>query len=132
VLASLAGAAVLALVIATKPAAEVPAGVAFVVMAFFLGIGTGGVFAWVARRSPAARVGSVTGVVGAAGGLGGYFPPLVMGGDLRPAALQLHHRSDPAVRHRGHRPAVRAARLEARGPGRGIVFPGAPGGGGTG
>ena len=25
------------------------------------------------------RVGAVTGIVGAAGGLGGYFPPLVMG-----------------------------------------------------
>ena len=48
-------------------------------MAFFLGIGTGGVFAWVARSAPAKRVGSVTGIVGAAGGLGGYFPPLVMG-----------------------------------------------------
>jgi NNP family nitrate/nitrite transporter-like MFS transporter len=48
-------------------------------MAFFLGIGTGGVFAWVARRAPADRVGSVAGIVGAAGGLGGFLPPLVMG-----------------------------------------------------
>ena len=48
-------------------------------MAFFLGIGTGGVFAWVARSAPPERVGSVTGIVGAAGGLGGYFPPLIMG-----------------------------------------------------
>ena len=56
-----------------------PAGLSFVAMAFFLGIGTGGVFAWVAVRAPAERVGSVTGIVGAAGGLGGYFPPLIMG-----------------------------------------------------
>ena len=28
---------------------------------------------------PAAQVGAVTGVVGAAGGLGGFVPPLVMG-----------------------------------------------------
>ncbi|WP_307724055.1 hypothetical protein [Cellulomonas composti] len=48
-------------------------------MALFPGLGVGGVFAWVARRAPADRVGAVTGVVGAAGGLGGYFPPLVMG-----------------------------------------------------
>ena len=48
-------------------------------LALFLGIGTGGVFAWVARRAPARSVGSVTGIVAAAGGLGGYFPPLVMG-----------------------------------------------------
>ena len=76
---SLIGAAVLAIVIALKPAPELAAGSAFVAMAFALGLGTGGVFAWVAARAPAERVGSVTGLVGAAGGLGGYFPPLVMG-----------------------------------------------------
>jgi MFS transporter, NNP family, nitrate/nitrite transporter len=78
-LASLIGVAVLALVIATKPQPEIPAGSTFVAMAFFLGIGTGGVFAWVAKRAPAERVGAVAGIVGAAGGLGGFFPPLVMG-----------------------------------------------------
>src|SRR5262245_17166268 len=76
---SLAGTTALAVVIAFEPPLEVPAGVAFVVMAFFLGLGTGGVFAWVARQAPPERVGSVTGIVGAAGGLGGFFPPLVMG-----------------------------------------------------
>jgi NNP family nitrate/nitrite transporter-like MFS transporter len=76
---SLAGAAVMAVVIALKPRPEVPAGTAFVLMAAFLGLGAGGVFAWVAALAPADRVGSVTGIVGAAGGLGGYFPPLVMG-----------------------------------------------------
>ena len=84
VITSLTGAAVLALVIATEPPLEVPAGATFVAMAFFLGIGTGGVFAWVARKSPAERVGSVTGIVGAAGGLGGFFPPLVMGATYDP------------------------------------------------
>ena len=48
-------------------------------MAAALGAGTGAVFALVARLVPPERVGSVTGVVGAAGGLGGFFPPLVMG-----------------------------------------------------
>ena len=76
---SLAGAALLAIVIALQPPPELAAGSSFVVMAFALGLGTGGVFAWLARRAPAERVGSVTGIVGAAGGLGGYFPPLVMG-----------------------------------------------------
>ena len=61
------------------PPMELPAGLAFVSIAFFLGLGTGGVFAWVARLAPPERVGSVTGLVGAAGGLGGYFPPLVLG-----------------------------------------------------
>jgi NNP family nitrate/nitrite transporter-like MFS transporter len=41
------------------------------------GLGTGAVFklvaSWFSRE-----VGAVTGVVGAAGGLGGFFPPLVM------------------------------------------------------
>ncbi len=78
-LASFLGTAVMALVLALRPPVEVPAGVSFVLMAFFLGLGTGGVFALVARLVEASRVGTVTGLVGAAGGLGGYFPPLVMG-----------------------------------------------------
>jgi NNP family nitrate/nitrite transporter-like MFS transporter len=77
--ASFAGAAVLAIVVALQPEPEIPAGTSFVLLAAFLGLGTGGVFAWVAALAPNERVGSVTGIVGAAGGLGGFFPPLVMG-----------------------------------------------------
>jgi ABC-type branched-subunit amino acid transport system permease subunit len=44
----------------------------------FLGLGTGAVFKLVPEWFPT-EVGAVTGVVGAAGGLGGFFPPLVMG-----------------------------------------------------
>jgi MFS transporter, NNP family, nitrate/nitrite transporter len=57
----------------------VPATVAFLVVAAGLGVGNGAVFALVGRRSPPASVGAVTGFVGAAGGLGGFLPPLVMG-----------------------------------------------------
>jgi NNP family nitrate/nitrite transporter-like MFS transporter len=53
--------------------------VAFLGMAAALGTATGAVFALVARLVAPEHVGSVTGVVGAAGGLGGFFPPLVMG-----------------------------------------------------
>ncbi|WP_316043529.1 MFS transporter [Actinomadura sp. CNU-125] len=53
--------------------------IAFLVMATVLGAGSGATFALVARLTPANEVGSVTGVVGAAGGLGGFVPPLVMG-----------------------------------------------------
>ncbi|MEU4690818.1 MFS transporter [Actinoplanes sp. NPDC023714] len=58
----------------------VPLGtVAFLAMAAALGAGSGATFALVAQNAPANQVGSVTGVVGAAGGLGGFVPPLVMG-----------------------------------------------------
>ncbi|MDL9936673.1 MFS transporter [Gordonia sp. ABSL1-1] len=76
---SCAGAAVLAVWMITQPGLEIPAGVDFVLMAVCMGLGAGAVFSWVAQEAPAERVGSVTGIVGAAGGLGGFFPPLVMG-----------------------------------------------------
>lgn len=79
VLTSFAGTAVLAFIAIFQPPPDVWSAATFIGLAIFLGIGTGGVFAWVARRSPAKEVGSVTGIVAAAGGLGGYFPPLVMG-----------------------------------------------------
>lgn len=53
--------------------------IAFLGLAAALGASTGGVFALVARLAPPEKVGSVTGVVGAAGGLGGFIPPLLMG-----------------------------------------------------
>ncbi|MEU6069788.1 MFS transporter [Streptomyces sp. NPDC047082] len=52
---------------------------AFLTMAAALGAGSGAVFALVGLLAPSNMVGSVTGVVGAAGGLGGFLPPLVMG-----------------------------------------------------
>jgi MFS transporter, NNP family, nitrate/nitrite transporter len=58
----------------------VPLGtIAFLGMAAALGTGSGAVFALVAMLAPADQIGAVTGIVGAAGGLGGFIPPLVMG-----------------------------------------------------
>ncbi len=68
---------------------------AFLTTAWMLGMGNGAVFALVGKRIPGPQVGSVTGLVGAAGGLGGFFPPLVMGfvygrfGDYRIGLLLL-------------------------------------------
>lgn len=56
-----------------------------------------------ALRSPAERVGSVTGIVGAAGGLGGYFPPLVMGLSDNAATHSYSHRPGAALHHRHRR-----------------------------
>ncbi|MBX9880168.1 MAG: MFS transporter [Candidatus Obscuribacterales bacterium] len=46
--------------------------------AFLVGLGNGGVFRLVPEYFPK-DTGSVTGLVGAAGGMGGFFPPLVLG-----------------------------------------------------
>jgi MFS transporter, NNP family, nitrate/nitrite transporter len=53
--------------------------ICLLVMAAGLGTTSGSVFALVAQVTPQPQVGSVTGVVGAMGGLGGFVPPLVMG-----------------------------------------------------
>ncbi|MDE3130265.1 MAG: NarK/NasA family nitrate transporter [Acidobacteriota bacterium] len=55
----------------------VPLTVCCLAVAVALGLGTGAVFKLVPNWFPD-EVGAVTGVVGAAGGLGGFFPPLVM------------------------------------------------------
>jgi MFS transporter, NNP family, nitrate/nitrite transporter len=46
--------------------------------AILFGLGNGGVFKLVPQYFPR-QTGSVTGLVGAAGGLGGFFPPIVLG-----------------------------------------------------
>lgn len=71
--------AVGAVVQAATPSLAPVGTIAFLAMAAALGAGSGATFALVALRSPADKVGSVTGMVGAAGGLGGFIPPLVMG-----------------------------------------------------
>lgn len=65
----------LALAIST---ALIPLTVACLTASLFLGLGNGAVFKLVPQWFPG-RTGVVTGLVGAAGGLGGFFPPLVMG-----------------------------------------------------
>ncbi|MEU4643003.1 MFS transporter [Micromonospora sp. NPDC023814] len=73
------GVAAFAVVQAFEPALMPVATVALLGMAVLLGAASGAVFALVGRVAPADQVGAVTGLVGAAGGLGGFVPPLVMG-----------------------------------------------------
>jgi MFS transporter, NNP family, nitrate/nitrite transporter len=79
VLAALAGDAVLTFAAVFQPPVDVWAGVTFILLAVCLGIGTGGLSAWVARNAPAPFLGSVNGIVAAAAGMGGYFPLFVLG-----------------------------------------------------
>ncbi len=69
--------ALFAIVLAFQPGIAVIT-VAFLGTAFMLGLGNGAVFKLVAEHF-AGEAGTVTGLVGAAGGLGGFFPPLLMG-----------------------------------------------------
>ena len=71
--------ALAALMLAFQPALMPIGTIDFIVMAAGLGLGSGAVFALVAQTTDPSVVGSVTGFVGAAGGLGGFVPPLVMG-----------------------------------------------------
>ncbi|MGC1209927.1 MAG: MFS transporter [Micromonospora sp.] len=73
------GVAAFAVVQAFEPALMPVGTIALLGMALLLGAASGGVFALVGKVAPADKVGSVTGLVGAAGGLGGFVPPLIMG-----------------------------------------------------
>lgn len=66
-------------VAATHPLLQHVGTVAFLLMAAALGSGSGATFALIAKVTDPSRVGGVTGLVGAAGGLGGFVPPLIMG-----------------------------------------------------
>jgi MFS transporter, NNP family, nitrate/nitrite transporter len=77
-LISFVGVGALAALLAPAYTSMVPLTICCLTMAVVLGLGMGAVFKLVPEWFPD-RVGAVTGVVGAAGGLGGFFPPLVMG-----------------------------------------------------
>jgi NNP family nitrate/nitrite transporter-like MFS transporter len=63
----------------SHPPVDTGGAAAFLGMAAALGCGSGATFALIAKVTDPNRVGGVTGLVGAAGGLGGFVPPLLMG-----------------------------------------------------
>lgn len=77
---SFAGVAVDAAVLASiaRNPTMLPVTLACLTLAGFLGLANGAVFKLVPAEFPE-NTGAATGIVGAAGGLGGFFPPLVMG-----------------------------------------------------
>ncbi|MEV6328762.1 MFS transporter [Streptomyces sp. NPDC051909] len=71
--------ALLAILQAFDPPLNPGGTIALLGMAAGLGTASGAVFALLSQVTPQSQVGSVTGIVGAMGGLGGFVPPLVMG-----------------------------------------------------
>lgn len=69
----------LATFVAFQPTLQLRTTIAYLSLAFVLGCGNGAVFALVGKLSKPDSMGSVTGIVGACGGLGGFLPPLILG-----------------------------------------------------
>ncbi len=69
----------LATFVAFQPTLEPQTTVAYLSLAFVLGSANGAVFAMVGKLAKPEVMGSVTGIVGAAGGFGGFLPPLLLG-----------------------------------------------------
>lgn len=76
----------LAALSAARPSLAPIGTIVYLGLAASLGVGNGAIFAIIGHRCDTKVVGAVTGLVGAAGGLGGFFPPLLMG-----ASYQIFH-----------------------------------------
>lgn len=71
--------AILAVVVAFQPTLQLHATLAYLSLAFSLGCCNGAVFALVGKLVKPELMGSATGIIGAAGGFGGFVPPLILG-----------------------------------------------------
>lgn len=70
---------VLAVLIAFEPASTAVNTLLHVLMALCVGFATGAIYGWLGKVVKPQDTGTISGLVSAAGGLGGYFPPLIMG-----------------------------------------------------
>lgn len=70
---------ILATIVALEPTLQLRTTIAYLSLSVALGFGNGAVFAMVGKLSKPEIMGSVTGIVGACGGLGGFLPPLILG-----------------------------------------------------
>lgn len=69
----------LAVFVALQPTLAPQTTIAYLSLAFVLGCASGAVFAMVGKLAKSNVMGSVSGIVGAAGGFGGFLPPLLLG-----------------------------------------------------
>lgn len=69
----------LAAFVALQPTLKPQTTIAYLSLAFVIGCANGAVFALVGKLTKPDVMGSVTGIVGAAGGFGGFLPPLLLG-----------------------------------------------------
>ena len=97
---------------ASRPRNSPPA-TSFVLMALFLGLGTGGVFAWVAQRAPANGSAPSPGS-SAPRRARRLLPTAGHGGDLQRGRPQLHDRASAPDDHCGRRIALHALWYQAK------------------
>jgi len=71
--------AVLCFFVTQDPASTTVNTVLFIALALCVGFSTGTLYGWLGKACRPQDTGTISGLVSAAGGLGGYFPPLIMG-----------------------------------------------------
>ncbi len=69
----------LATFVAFQPTLQLQTTIGYLALAFTLGCANGAVFALVGKLAKPEMMGSVTGIVGAFGGIGGFIPPILLG-----------------------------------------------------
>ncbi len=69
----------LSILVAFQPTLQLQTTVGYLALAFTLGCANGAVFALVGKLTKPEAMGSITGIIGSAGGFGGFIPPILLG-----------------------------------------------------